>query len=64
VGQVDTIVRRIAAETRMRPVVIATGGLAKAIALHSKTIQKVDAHLTLHGLRMIHERSLARGGRA
>jgi hypothetical protein len=24
----------------------------------------VDAHLTLHGLRMIHERSLARAGRA
>jgi type III pantothenate kinase len=59
VGQVDTIVRRIAAETRMRPVVIATGGLAKAIAPHSKTIQEVDAHLTLHGLRMI----LERGGR-
>jgi type III pantothenate kinase len=57
VGQVDAIVRRIAAETRTRPKVIATGGLAKAIAPHSKTIQKVDAHLTLHGLRMIHERA-------
>lgn len=64
VGQVDTIVRRIASETRMRPVVIATGGLAKAIAPHSKTIQKVDAHLTLHGLRMIYERSPTRAGRA
>jgi len=60
VGQVDSIVRRIAAETRMRPVVIATGGLARAIAPHSKTIQKVDAHLTLHGLRLIHERLTAR----
>lgn len=64
VGQVDAIVRRIAAEARMRPIVIATGGLAKAIAPHSKSIQKVDANLTLHGLRMIHERSLTRPGRA
>lgn len=64
VGQVDSIVRRIAAEARMRPVVVATGGLAKAIAPHMKTIQKVDAHLTLHGLRMIRERTLAKGGRA
>jgi len=64
VGQVDAIVRRIAAEARMRPVVVATGGLAKAIAPHSKAIQKIDAHLTLHGLRMIHERSLTRPGRA
>jgi type III pantothenate kinase len=57
VGQVDAIVRRIATEARMRPVVVATGGLAKSIASHSKTIQKVDAHLTLHGMRMIYERS-------
>jgi len=56
VGQVDAIVRRIAGESRMRPVVVATGGLAKAIAPHSKTIQKVDANLTLHGLRTIFER--------
>ena len=59
VGQVDSIVRRIAAEVRFRPKVIATGGLAKAIAPHSKTIQKVDPDLTLHGLRMIY----TRGGR-
>jgi type III pantothenate kinase len=64
VGQVDAIVRRIAAEARMRPVVIATGGLAKAIAPHSKTIQKVDANLTLHGLRMIRERIGVKPGRA
>ena len=57
VGQVDAIVRLIAAETRMRPKVVATGGFAKAIASHSKTIQKVDANLTLHGLRMIHEKA-------
>jgi type III pantothenate kinase len=56
VGQVDSIVKRIAAEARIRPVVVATGGLAKAIAPHSTTIRKVDPNLTLHGLRLIHER--------
>ncbi len=61
VGQVDAIVRLIAAETRMRPKVVATGGLAKAIAIHSKTIQKVDANLTLHGLRTIYERRGIKG---
>jgi type III pantothenate kinase len=56
VGQVDSIVKRIAAEARIRPVVVATGGLAKAIAPHSTTIRKVDPNLTLHGLRLIFER--------
>lgn len=55
VGQVDAIVRRITAEERIRPMVIATGGLASMIAAHSETIEKVDLDLTLHGLRIIHE---------
>ena len=56
-GQVDAIVKRIIAEERIRPRVIATGGLAKAIAPHAKTIEKADLDLTLHGLRLIHARS-------
>ncbi|HEY6222111.1 MAG TPA: type III pantothenate kinase [Candidatus Eisenbacteria bacterium] len=56
VGQVDAIVRRIAAEEKIEPKVIATGGLAAAIAAHSETIQEVDPDLTLHGLRLIHHR--------
>jgi len=55
VGQVDAIVRRIAAEEQIQPGVIATGGLASMIAAHSETIQKVDPDLTLHGLRIIHD---------
>ena len=35
--------------------VVATGGLAAAIAAHSETIEKVDLDLTLHGLRIIYE---------
>jgi type III pantothenate kinase len=55
VGQVDSIVRRIAAEEKIQPTVIATGGLASMIAAHSETIQKVDPDLTLHGLRILAE---------
>ena len=56
VGQVDAIVRRIAAEEKIEPKVIATGGLAAATAAYSETIQEVDPDLTLHGLRLIHHR--------
>jgi type III pantothenate kinase len=56
VGEVDSIVRRISAEEKIRPKVIATGGLAAAVAAHSETIEEVDADLTLHGLRFIFER--------
>lgn len=59
-GQVDAIVKRISVEERIRPRVIATGGLAKAIAPHAKTIERADADLTLHGLRLIHERVASR----
>jgi type III pantothenate kinase len=61
VGQVDSIVRRIAAEEKIKPKVIATGGLATAIAAHSETIQAVEPDLTLHGLRLIHRRHGGRG---
>ena len=64
VGQVDAIVRRIAREERIRPKVIATGGLATMIAAHSETIQKVDPDLTLQGLRIIHERVRGGSGKA
>ena len=34
---------------------IATGGLADLVAPHSKTIERVDAFLTLEGLRLVWE---------
>ena len=62
VGQVDSIVRLIAREERIRPTVIATGGLASVIAPHSETIDHVDLDLTLHGLLALHLRDKARRG--
>lgn len=55
VGMIDGMVRRLAVEERIRPTVIATGGLAGLLAPHSKTIERVDPDLTLHGLRLLYE---------
>ncbi|MGI6129801.1 MAG: type III pantothenate kinase [bacterium] len=55
-GQVDALVRRITAELKEKPVVIATGGLSPLVAAQSETIAQVDLDLTLTGLRLIYER--------
>ena len=58
-GQVDGIAERIQDELGDRAPVVATGGLAELIAPHSKTIERVDPDLTLHGLRLVWERNEA-----
>lgn len=55
VGLVDGIVERIRAECQEQVRVVATGGLASLIAPESKTIDEVDAFLTLDGLRILYE---------
>jgi type III pantothenate kinase len=55
-GQVDGIVERILEELGPASV-IATGGLAGLVAPHTKHIQHVEPWLTLHGLRIVHERN-------
>ena len=55
-GQVDGLVERIKEEIG-EATVIATGGLAGLIAPHTKTVQHVEPWLTLHGLRIVHERN-------
>lgn len=55
-GQVDGVVARILEEIGPATV-IATGGLASLIAPHTTRIEHVEPWLTLHGLRVIHERN-------
>jgi len=55
-AQVDGVVERIKEELG-DATVIATGGLAGLIAPHTKTVQHVEPWLTLHGLRIVHERN-------
>jgi type III pantothenate kinase len=57
VGQVEGIVRRMIAEYKTHPKVVATGGLAALIANETDCIDVVDPNLTLKGLRLIYERN-------
>jgi type III pantothenate kinase len=56
-GLVDGIARRLRGELGGDVTIIATGGLAGAIAPHSETIDEVDDLLTLTGLRLIYDRN-------
>ena len=53
-GLVDGVLERMIAEMNVKPRVVATGGLAHAIA--SKYIDLTDDTLTLEGLRLVYER--------
>jgi type III pantothenate kinase len=55
VGLVDGICERMTAELAFPTLVVATGGLAPLVAGLSRTVAEVDEHLTLEGLRLIHE---------
>ena len=56
-GLVDEIVGRMKVECRVKPLVIATGGLASLIAPESKTIDRIEEYLTLDGLKILYRRN-------
>jgi type III pantothenate kinase len=56
-GQVDGIVGRIREELGVEAQTVATGGLADLIAPHAKTLDRIDPHLTLEGLRIVWSRN-------
>lgn len=57
VGQVEGIVTRMKAQSKVKPKVIATGGLATLISKESDVIDVVDPFLTLKGLQLIYKRN-------
>jgi len=56
-GLVDTMIMRMIDELGETPRVIATGGLAHAVASATPSIEVVDDTLTLEGLRLVYERN-------
>lgn len=59
VGQTEGMVARFKAELGLDARVIATGGLADIVADHTPAIEAVDPVLTLEGLRIFHEATVA-----
>jgi len=54
-GLVDGIVERMKKELSVDARVVATGGLAELVSSETKTIQEVNPHLTLEGLRLLYD---------
>jgi type III pantothenate kinase len=64
-GLVDGLVERMRVEMGGTPTVVATGGLVGLIQPVAASIQIVNPHLTLEGLRLVYERAApAEGGPA
>ncbi|MCR4420330.1 MAG: type III pantothenate kinase [Clostridia bacterium] len=59
IGQVEHIVKLMRQELGSRTKVVATGGLAEMIAGETKSIDQVNPHLTLEGLRILYQRNTA-----
>jgi len=55
VGLIESLVNRMNRELGQDAYVVATGGLAEIIAGQTKVVNTVNMHLTLIGLRLIHE---------
>ena len=53
----DDPVDRIRDELGVEAQTVATGGLADLIAPHARTLDRIDPHLTLEGLRIVWSRN-------
>ena len=61
IGMIDYVTERILADlhqTAEQTRILGTGGYARLIAKQSRYIQGIDKDITLHGLRIIYERTL------
>lgn len=56
-GQVDRLCQEFNRELEGKPKTIATGGLAPIIAPLCKSVDELDSHLTLEGLKSIYHRN-------
>lgn len=60
IGLIDNITKHILADAKFDPErtkIIATGGYARLITQKSRYVQMIDKDLTLHGMRIIYERT-------
>lgn len=57
VGMVDGVVRKFRQELGEDAFVVATGGFSPILAQESECIGEINPHLTLQGLRILHERN-------
>ena len=56
-GLVEGLLQRLKAQIApQKPLVIATGGMAQLIAPYAPSLEKIEPHLTLEGLRLIYDR--------
>lgn len=61
-GLVDGLVERFRAELGAGSHVVATGGLARCVVPHTRTVRQVDEDLTLFGLRLLYIRNEPHAG--
>lgn len=57
ISLVEGMLKRIRAALGRKSYIVATGGLAELISKEVKLINKIEPHLTLHGLKILYKRN-------